>query len=214
MSTAYSEIEELVEDFRASTARVAKAAATIRTKTIRPGEILISAEGIADREVNISQGNFLKVFLQIEHDLRHQAALGSPHLRDRLSTKQQAKTVGVYAKSGLWDALACLAIERNQKQSVIYRDLLRMGVKDLDKRFDKESSSKVFSELGSLLESYDGLKEQRMVRIEEDFYNRAIFVAKEFGKSLSEIATLSMAYGLSKVSASHLVPATDEIARS
>jgi len=201
MSTTYSEIDELVEDLRASTARVAKAAETIRTKTIRPGKILISAEGIADREVSISEGNVFKVLLQIEHDLRLHAALGSTQLSERLSTKSQAKTIGVHAKSSLWDALARLAIERNQKQAVIYRDLLRMGVKDLDKRLDKEASSKVFGELGSLLESYDGVeKEQRMVRIEEDFYNRAIFVAKEFGKSLSEVAALCMAYGLSKSS--------------
>ncbi|MEL1264934.1 hypothetical protein AAD027_11215 [Pseudoxanthomonas putridarboris] len=70
----------------------------------------------------------------------------------------------------------------------------------MNKRLDKESSARVFGELTALLEGFDGAeKVQKMVRIDKDFYDQAIFIAKEFRKSMSEITSMCMAYGLSKV---------------
>lgn len=122
--------------------------------------------------------------------------------RSSKGTTPRAKTVGVYARAGLWAALDRLAHQRDQKPSVLYRELLLAGVRDLDGRLDRESSCTVFGELAALLERFDGTRKvQRMVRVEVGFYNRAVFLAKEFGKSMSEIAAVSMAYGLSKAPA-------------
>ncbi|WP_341726113.1 hypothetical protein [Pseudoxanthomonas putridarboris] len=190
----------LADELRARADRLAHLAKTIRVKESRPGKAFFSAEGVSGREVSLSEVNLVRVFVHFEEELRRQSFVRSGSSKQKIVTKERARTVGVYARSGLWVALENLAAERGQKPSVIYRNLLRSGVHDLNKRLDKESSARVFGELTALLEGFDGAeKVQKMVRIDKDFYDQAIFIAKEFRKSMSEITSMCMAYGLSKV---------------
>jgi hypothetical protein len=53
--------------------------------------------------------------------------------------------------------------------------------------------------MSALLDSFVGArKAQKMVRIDKDFYNRANFIAKEFGRSLSEITEMCIVFAFNQ----------------
>lgn len=188
MAAPFHNVDTIADDIQGLAVRLVHLATTIRAKESGP-------------EVNVPSVNSLGVFLNFEKELQKNGLLISAAVAQRVATKERAKTIGVHARTDLWTALDKLARDRDQRPSVIYRDLLRVGIDDLDKRLDKELSSKVFAELSSLLEGFDGAeKAQRMVRIEKEFYDRAIFIAKEYGKSMSEVTGMCIAYGLSQAS--------------
>lgn len=180
MAAPFHDLDTIADDIQGLAVRLDHLARTIRPKESGP--------------------EVIELFLSFEKELQKNGLLASPAVAQRTATKERAKTIGVHARTDLWTALDKLATDRDQRPSVIYRELLKVGVDDLDRRLDKESSSKVFAELSSLLNGFDGAeKMQRMVRIEKEFYDRAVFIAKEYRKSMSEVTGMCIAYGLSQV---------------
>ena len=186
MSTISPDIATLEKSFRDRAQELAHIAKTLRVTEVNAGKVLITAQGVGSREVSLTKID-MDVELARFADLLHQK-VAAHVLELRSGTKQPAKTIGVWAGADLWSALEQRATAERVKPAQIYRDLMKHGVQQLDARLDKESSSKVFAEMSALLDSFVGAgKAQKMVRIDKNFYNRAVFIAKEFGRSLSEI---------------------------
>lgn len=196
MATTHLKVESLAKDLCSSAAQLAQLARTFADQESVSVSLRAQDQGVS-MDISRATERFEHLVAQLIKALEAEGLIEDAALTMKEGTKRRSKDIGVYAKTTLWAALDQVADRRGDRPAVVYREMLRESVRRLDARLDKETSSMVFSEIGALMGNYEGIaKSQRTVRIDEDFYNKAIFIAQESGKSLSEITALCLAYGV------------------
>ncbi|MFZ1907328.1 MAG: hypothetical protein WAU56_18255 [Steroidobacteraceae bacterium] len=117
--------------------------------------------------------------------------------RVAIRTKARQKTVGVTCKASLVDR-----IDKDEASATFAsaaRDLLERGLDALDQRLDKESSKTVFDDFQcSYAELPESATKQWMLRLERRPYERALVLANEYERSLSNLAAICIAYALKR----------------
>jgi hypothetical protein len=110
-------------------------------------------------------------------------------------TKERQKTVGVTSKMSLVERIG--QDPQSESFASVARELFEKGLDTLDGRLDAESSNAVFDDFQSVYSALpDPATRQWMLRVERRTYERALVLANEYGKSLSNLAALCIAYGL------------------
>jgi hypothetical protein len=112
-------------------------------------------------------------------------------------SKSRQKTIGVTSKSSLSTEILDGAGDEVSNFAVRARELFEKGFETLDSRLDDESSQKVF---GEFVKSYDALADSEsthwMLRLEPSLYERALVVAHEYKKSLSNLAAMCISFAI------------------
>jgi hypothetical protein len=113
---------------------------------------------------------------------------------------ERRPVIGITAAESLHSRLRDIAVRSRRKISEVTRVYFRRGFEELDDRLDRESSEKLFRELGESYESFPGEStKQWMLRLEDQrLYDRALGLAHEYNKSLSELARIVIAGSLQK----------------
>lgn len=112
-------------------------------------------------------------------------------------TKTRQKTVGVTSKASLVDQMSSGL--RYENFATLARDLFEKGLGALDSRLDRESSQIVFDDFQSAYAVWpDTATQQWMLRIDRRTYQHALVLANEYGRSLSNLAAICIAYALRK----------------
>jgi hypothetical protein len=123
----------------------------------------------------------------------------SPTSGSVVRTKDKMPSIGVTGKSSLHERLAELAAHRECSLAQVARKLFADGLARLNKRLDSERLDKVLSDFEGAYEALTPSDSYRwMLRVERRLFNSSSLLARELGKSQSQIATLCLSAELAK----------------
>jgi len=114
-------------------------------------------------------------------------------VEDKERTKERHETIGVTSKKTLYESLRQLAILENSSVATIARSLVNEGFNELEERMFEENPRHLLNEFESRLGTEDGTETtQWMLRLSRYDSLRLKFVAKEYGRSVSQLAAMCL----------------------
>ena len=112
---------------------------------------------------------------------------------DKERTKVRQETIGVTSKKSLYELLSQIASAEDSSIATIARSLVSEGFNDLENRMFDESPCHLLDEYERRLDILDGAETtQWMLRLNRHDSLRLKLVAKEYGRSVSQLAAMCL----------------------